>query len=49
LCRNFFLKLVTAGKIERRIEVAGRRGRRSKELLDDLKEKRGFWILTRKH
>jgi len=29
-------------KIEGRIEVTGRRGRKSKELLDDLKEKRGY-------
>jgi hypothetical protein len=28
------------GKIEERIEVTGRRGRRRKQLLDDLKEKR---------
>jgi hypothetical protein len=25
--------------------VTGRRGRRHKQLLDDLKEKRGYWIL----
>jgi len=30
------------GKIEGRIEVTGIRGRRSKELLYDLKEKRGY-------
>jgi hypothetical protein len=29
-------------KIEGRIEVTGRRGRRRKQLLDDLKEKRGY-------
>jgi hypothetical protein len=28
------------GKLERRIEMIGRRGRRRKQLLDDLKEKR---------
>jgi len=27
---------------DRRIEVAGRRGRRRKQLLDDLKEKKGY-------
>ena len=40
--RNYLIKHVTEGKIERRIEVAGRRGRRPKQLLDDLKEKRGY-------
>jgi hypothetical protein len=42
---NCFLKLVTEGKIEGRIEVTGRRGRRPKQLLDDLTETRGYWIL----
>jgi hypothetical protein len=28
-----------------RIEVTGRRGRRCKQLLDDLKERRGYWKL----
>ena len=32
----------TARKIEGRIEVIGRRGRRRKQLLN-LKEKRGYW------
>ena len=32
-------------KIEGSIEVTGRRGRRRKQLLDDLKEKRGYWKL----
>jgi hypothetical protein len=31
---------VTEGKLEGRIEMTGRRGRRRKQLLDDLKEKR---------
>jgi hypothetical protein len=43
LCRNCLLKHVIEGKIEGRIEVMGRRGRRRKQLLDDLKEKRGYW------
>jgi hypothetical protein len=30
------------GKIQGGIEVAGRGGRRSKQLLDDLKERRGY-------
>jgi hypothetical protein len=33
------------GKIEGRIEVMEGRGRRSKQLLDDLKGKRGYWKL----
>jgi hypothetical protein len=30
------------GKIEGRIELLGRRGRRRKQLLDDFKEERGY-------
>jgi hypothetical protein len=41
LRRNCLLKHVIEGEIEGRIEVTGRRGRRSKQLLDDLMEKRG--------
>jgi len=40
LSRNYLLKHVTEGKIERKTEVRGRRKRRRKQLLDDLKEKR---------
>ena len=36
---------VIEGKIEGRIEVTGRRGRRRKQQLDDLKETRGYWKL----
>jgi hypothetical protein len=43
--RNCFLEHVIGGKLEGRIEVAGRRGRRSKQLLEDLKEKRRHWTL----
>ena len=43
--RNCLLKHVIEGKIEGSIEVTGRRGRRRKQLLDDLKEKRGCWTL----
>jgi hypothetical protein len=43
LNRNFLLKHVIKGKIKGRIEVTGRRGRRLKQLQDDLIEKRGFW------
>lgn len=37
---NCFLKQLTEGKIERRTEVTRRRGRRDKQILDGLKEKR---------
>ena len=40
LRRNCLLKHVSDGKVERRIKVTGRRGRRSKQLLDDVREKR---------
>ena len=43
LCRNCLLKHIIEGKIEGKIEVMGRQGRRCKQLLDDLKEKRGYW------
>jgi hypothetical protein len=43
--RNCLLKHVIEGKTERRIKVAGRRGRRSRHQLDDLKEKKGYWKL----
>jgi hypothetical protein len=45
LRRNCFLEHVIEGKIEGRVEVTGRRGGRSKQLLDGLKEKRGYWKL----
>jgi hypothetical protein len=32
-------------KKQGRTGVTGKRGRRSKQLLDDLKEKRGYWKL----
>jgi hypothetical protein len=38
LPRNCLLKHVIEGKLEGRIEMTGRRGRRRKQLLDDLKE-----------
>jgi hypothetical protein len=37
LCRKCLLKHVIEGKIERRIEVTRRRGRRRRQLLDALK------------
>jgi hypothetical protein len=45
LPRNCLLKHVIEGKLEERIEMTGRRGRKRKQLLDDLKEKRICWIL----
>jgi hypothetical protein len=38
----FLLKHVIEGELEENIEVTGRRGRRSKQLLGDLKETRGY-------
>jgi hypothetical protein len=43
--RNCLLKHVIEGKLEGRIEVTGRRGRRRKQLLDNLKETRRCWKL----
>ena len=45
LCRNCLLKHVTEGKIEERIELTGRRGRRRRQLLDNLEERRECWKL----
>jgi hypothetical protein len=45
LRRNCLLKRVIEGKIEGRIEMAGRRGRRRKQLVDNLREKRRYWKL----
>ena len=42
LHRNCLLQRVIEGKIEGGIEVTGRRGRRRRKLLDDLKERRGY-------
>jgi hypothetical protein len=41
LRRNCLLKHVIEGKVEGRMETTGRRGRRRKQLLDDLNETRG--------
>jgi hypothetical protein len=43
LRRNYLLKHVIQGKIEGRIEVTGRRGRRPKQLLDEFKERKEYW------
>jgi hypothetical protein len=45
LHRNCLLKHVIEGKLEGKIEMTGRRGRRHKQLQDDLKEKRSYWKL----
>jgi hypothetical protein len=45
LRRKCLLKHVIGGKIEGRPEMRGRRGRRHKQLLDDLKGKIGCWKL----
>jgi hypothetical protein len=45
LCRNCLLQRVTEGKIQGGIEVKGRQGRRRRKLLDDLKERRGYYHL----
>jgi len=45
LRRYCLLKHVIEGKLERRIKVIGRRGRRRKRLLDNPKETRGYWKL----
>ena len=42
LRRNCLLKQVIEGKIKGGIEVTGRRGRKRRKLLDDIKEKRGY-------
>jgi hypothetical protein len=36
---------VIEGKLEGRIEITGRRGRRRTQLLNNVKEKRRYWIL----
>jgi hypothetical protein len=42
LRRNCLLQRVIEGKIKKAIEVTGKRGRRCKKLLDDLKDRRGY-------
>jgi hypothetical protein len=42
LLRNCLLRPVIEVKIKGGIEVTGRRGRRRRKLLDDLKERRGY-------
>jgi hypothetical protein len=47
-CVRTVLKDVIVGKIERGVEVMGRKGWRCKQLLDVLKERRGYWNLKEK-
>ena len=42
LRRNCLLQRVIEGKIKGGVEVTGRRGRKRRKLLDDLKERRGY-------
>jgi hypothetical protein len=42
LRRNCLLQRIIKGKIQGRIEVTGRRGRRRRKLLDDFKKRRGY-------
>ena len=42
LRRNCLLQRVIEGKIKEGIEVTGRRGRRRRKILHDLKERRGY-------
>jgi len=43
--RNWLIKHVIEGDIEEGTEMTGKRGRRSKQLLDGLKEIKGDWKL----
>jgi len=45
LRRNCLLEWVIEGKMKGGIEVTGGRGRRRKKLLDELKERRGYYHL----
>ena len=47
LRRNCLLQRVIEGKLKVGIEVTGRRGRKLRKLLDDLKERRGYSNLER--
>ena len=47
LRRKCLLKPVIEGKTEGTVDTARRRGRRRKQLLDHLKEKRGYWKLKK--
>jgi hypothetical protein len=48
LRRNCLLQRVNEGKIKGGIEVTGRRGRKRRKLLDDLKKGRGYSYSNKK-
>jgi hypothetical protein len=48
LRRNCLLQRVIEGKIQGKIEVTGRQGRRRRKLLYDVKERRGYYHLKEK-
>jgi hypothetical protein len=48
LAQELFLKLISEGKIERDTEVTEKQGTRPKQLMNGLKERRGFWNLKEK-
>ena len=45
LPRNCHIKHAIEGRVEGKLEVTRRRGRRRKQLLIELKEKRKYWKL----
>jgi len=45
LRRHCLLKHIIEGEIEGSVEVAGRQGKRCKQLLVDLQERRRYWKL----
>jgi hypothetical protein len=45
LRRNYLLQQVIEGNIKWGMKVTGRRGRKLRNLLDDLKERRGYFHL----
>jgi hypothetical protein len=49
LRRKCLIKQVIERKVERKLEVKKGERRRCKQLLNDLKEKREYWKLKRKH
>jgi hypothetical protein len=44
---NSLLKHVLEGRLERKLQVTGRQGRKHDQLLDDLKETRGYRTLKK--
>jgi hypothetical protein len=48
LLRSCLLTHIIEEKIDGRIEVTRRRGRRRKQILDDIRKKTGYWKLKEK-